>query len=44
LRRRQAKLLYPDHRFPPGPNEDDNRDRSNRLLGVTREGRLCPFV
>jgi hypothetical protein len=47
LRRRQSKLIYPNHRlppcvkrshfipiidFPPWHNEDDTRDRSNRLL------------
>jgi hypothetical protein len=34
LRRRAAKLLYRDHRLPPWLNEDDTRDRSNRLLGI----------
>jgi hypothetical protein len=29
-------MLYPDHRFPPWTNEDDTRDRSNRLLDVSR--------
>jgi hypothetical protein len=32
LRQRQTKALYPNHRLPPWPNEDDTRDRSNRLL------------
>jgi hypothetical protein len=31
---RQTKLLYPNHRLPPWPNEDATRDRSNRLLDV----------
>ena len=33
LRQRPTKLIYPDHRLPPWVNEDDTRDRSNRLLG-----------
>jgi hypothetical protein len=33
LRQRQTKALYPNHRLPPWPNEDEARDRSNRLLG-----------
>ena len=32
LRRRQTKLIYPNHRLPPWSTEDDTRDRSNRLL------------
>jgi len=32
LRRRQTKLLYPDHRIPPWLIADSARDRSNRLL------------
>ena len=32
LRRRQTKLIYPDHRSPPWLTEDATRDRSNRLL------------
>jgi hypothetical protein len=33
LRRLKAKLIYPNHRLPPWPNEDATpRDRSNRLL------------
>src|SRR5580693_9196522 len=32
LRRQPTKLIYPDHRFPPWPNEAAPRDRSNRLL------------
>jgi hypothetical protein len=34
LRRRKAKLLYPNHRPPPWLTEDATRDRSNRLLGA----------
>src|ERR1700733_10424490 len=30
--RRQAKLIYPNHRLSPCLNEDATRDRSNRLL------------
>jgi hypothetical protein len=37
LRRRPAKLIYPNHRLPPWFTEDATRDRSNRLLEVTRE-------
>jgi hypothetical protein len=33
----ETKLIYPDHRLPPWLTEDDARDRSNRLLGATRE-------
>jgi hypothetical protein len=33
LHQRQTKALYPNHRLPPWLNEDDTRDRSNRLLG-----------
>jgi hypothetical protein len=33
LRRRKTKLIYPNHRFSQWLNEDDTRDRSNRLLG-----------
>jgi hypothetical protein len=29
------KLIYPDHLLPPWPTEDDTRDRSNRMLGVS---------
>jgi hypothetical protein len=32
LRRRQTKLIYPDHRSTPWLTEDATRDRSNRLL------------
>jgi hypothetical protein len=32
LRRRQTKLLYPNHRLPPYLTGDDTRARSNRLL------------
>jgi hypothetical protein len=33
LRRRQSKLLYPNHRLPPWLTEDAiTRDRSNRWL------------
>jgi hypothetical protein len=32
LRRRQTKLIDPDHRPPPSLTEDAPRDRSNRLL------------
>ena len=32
LRRRQTKVLYPNHRLPPSPTEDAARDLSNRLL------------
>jgi hypothetical protein len=32
LRQRQSEALYPNHRFPPCLNEDETRDRSNRLL------------
>jgi len=42
LRRRATKLIYPNHRLPPGPNEDDTRDRSNRLLGGAHEGATIP--
>ena len=36
LRRRQTKVLYPNHRFPPWLTEAaTTRDRSNRLLAVT---------
>jgi hypothetical protein len=34
LRRRQTKLIYPDHLPPPWSTEDATRDRSNRLLEV----------
>ena len=37
LRRHQTKLIYPDHRSSPLPNEDAARDRSNRLLDLTIE-------
>jgi hypothetical protein len=30
LRCCESKLLYPNHRLPPWPNEDAPRDRSNR--------------
>jgi hypothetical protein len=33
LRQHRTKALYPNHRLPPWLNEDDTRDRSNRLLG-----------
>ncbi len=36
LRQRQTKLIYPNHRFPPWPNEAAARDRSNRLLEAMR--------
>jgi len=39
LRRHPTKLLYPDHRLPPWPTEDDTRDRSNRLLDDCANGR-----
>ena len=32
LRRRQMKLIYPNHRFTPYATEVAARDRSNRLL------------
>jgi len=32
LRRRQTKLIYPNHRLPPWLTEDATGDRSNRLL------------
>ena len=32
LRQHQTKLIYPDHRLTPCPNEAAPRDRSNRLL------------
>src|ERR1700722_10879498 len=32
LRCRQMKLIYPNHRLPPWPNENATRDRSNRML------------
>src|SRR6202522_2328377 len=32
LRCRQTKLIYPNHRPPPWPNEAAPRDRTNRLL------------
>src|SRR3984885_12383170 len=32
LRRRNTKLIYPNHRPPPWLTEDAPRDRSNRLL------------
>jgi hypothetical protein len=35
LRRRQTKLIYPNHRLPPWLAEDATRDRSNRLLDIT---------
>jgi hypothetical protein len=38
VRRRQAKLIYLNHRPPPWLTEDATRDRSNRLL----EGRVMP--
>jgi hypothetical protein len=38
-RRRRTKALYPNHRLPPWLNEDETRDRSNRLLGVD-----CQYV
>ena len=36
LRCPQTKPIYPDHKPPPWLSEDAARDRSNRLLGVTR--------
>ena len=36
LHQRQTKVLYPHHPFPPWFNEDVTRDRSNRLLDVSR--------
>ena len=39
LRQRQTKAIYPDHPFPPWPNEEATRDRSNRWLGVA-----CQYV
>jgi hypothetical protein len=33
LRRHKSKLIYLNHRLAPWLNEDDTRDRSNRLLG-----------
>jgi hypothetical protein len=41
LRRGQTKLIYPNHRLPPWPNEDAPRDRSNRLLDDATTGRVC---
>src|SRR5260221_13332018 len=35
LRRRKSKVVNPDHRPSPRPNEDAPRDRSNRLLDET---------
>ena len=32
LRRRQMKLIYPNHRFTPYATEVAARNRSNRLL------------
>jgi len=37
LRRRQTKMLYPNHRLPPWITEDATRDRSNRLLDAAVE-------
>jgi hypothetical protein len=34
MRCRPTKLIYPNHRPPPWPNEDETRDRSGRLLGA----------
>src|SRR5258708_8263055 len=40
VRRRQTKLIYCDHRFPPWLTEDAvPRDRSNRLLADTMSRR-----
>src|ERR1700722_12114326 len=39
LRRRPTKLIYPDHRPSPFPNGDEPRDRSNRLLDASSNGR-----
>ena len=46
LRQPKTKLIYPDHRLPPWPNEDATRDRSNRLLGIapTLTSRACDAV
>ena len=41
LRRRPTKLIYPDHRLPPGLTEDVTRDRSNRLLEADRSDHAC---
>jgi hypothetical protein len=47
LHQRQPKALCPDHRLPPWLNEDEVRDRSNRLLDhVARRApqtHHCPF-
>ena len=37
LRRHPTKLIYPNHRLPPGLTEDATRDRSNRLLDVAAD-------
>ena len=42
LRRRQSKLLYPDHRSPPWPTEDATpRSLEPIVRRVTGEGRFA---
>jgi len=42
LRRRQTKVLYPNHRLPPWRTEEDTGDRSNRLLDIATTGSFLP--
>src|ERR1700722_17090344 len=44
LRRHQTNLIYPNHRLPPWPTEDDTRDRSNRLLGPNLARQLNEYT
>jgi hypothetical protein len=42
MRRRQPKLIYPNHRLPPWLTEDAPRDRSNRLSDGCADGKFAP--